>query len=101
MNFAMHKIKPSTLTAGTVKSNLKGTIERFVASDNASLFMTSVKGTPAYWKQLLYDVLAMIKQLGISTYSLTLPCADLRCKKLPYIINKLKNLELKDEEPKN
>ena len=34
-NFAMHKIKPGTLTAGTVKNNFKGTIERFVASDNA------------------------------------------------------------------
>ena len=25
--------------------------------------MNSVKGTP-YWKQFLYDVLAMVKQLG-------------------------------------
>ena len=31
-----------------------------------------------YWKQLLYDVLAMVKQLGIPTYFLTLSCADLR-----------------------
>ena len=35
INFVMHKIKPGTLTAGTVKSNFKGTIERFVARDNA------------------------------------------------------------------
>ena len=68
----MHKIKPGTLTAGTVKSNFKETIERFAFS-----FMNSVKGTPAYWKQFLYDVLAMVKQLAISTYFLTLSCADL------------------------
>ena len=68
INFAMHKIKPGTLTAGTVKSNFKGTIERFVAKDNAFSFMNSVKGTPAYWKQFLYDVLAMVKQLGIHIY---------------------------------
>ena len=43
----MHKIKPGTLTAGTVKNNFKGTIERFVASDNAFSFMSLVKGTPA------------------------------------------------------
>ena len=73
----MHKIKPGTLTAGTVKSNFKETIERFVARDNAFSFMNSVKGTPAYWKQFLYDVLAMVKPLAISTYFLTLSCADL------------------------
>ena len=49
IEFAMHKIKPGTLTARTVKSNFKGTIERFVARDNAFSFMSSVKGTRAYW----------------------------------------------------
>ena len=53
-NLPIHKIKPGALTAGTVKNNLKGTIERFVASENAFLFMGSVKGTPVYWKQFLY-----------------------------------------------
>ena len=48
LSFAMHKIKPDTLTAGAVKINFKGTIEKFFASDNACLFMSSVKGTPAY-----------------------------------------------------
>ena len=72
INFAMHKIKPGTLAVGMVKNNFKGVIGRFVASDNAFLFMSSVKGTPAYWKKFLYDVLAMFKQLGIPTYFLTL-----------------------------
>ena len=58
INFGMHKIKPGTLAAGMVKNNLKGTIERFVASDNPFSFMSSVKKTPAYWKHFLYDVLA-------------------------------------------
>ena len=60
----MHKIKLGKLEAGMVKNNLKGTIERFVASDKLFSFMSSVKGTPPYWKQFLYDVLAIIKQLG-------------------------------------
>ena len=88
-NFAMHKIKPGTLTVGAVKSNFKGTIETLVARGNAFSFLSSVKGTPTYWKQFLYDVLAIIKQLGIPTYFLTLPCADLRWEELPYIITKL------------
>ena len=62
--------------------------------------MSSVKITPAYWKQFLYDVLSMIKQLGIPTYSLALSCADLRWEEQPYIINKLNNLGLSDKELK-
>ena len=62
MNSAMHMINPSALRAGTVKSNFKGTIERYVARDNSFSFMSSVKGTPAYWKQFLYNVLVMVKQ---------------------------------------
>ena len=74
----MHKIKPGKLAVGTVKSNLKGTIERYVARDNALSFMSSVNGTLVHWKQFLYDVLAMIKQVVIHTYFLTLPFADRR-----------------------
>ena len=33
MNFAIHKNKRGTLTTGTFQNNLKGTTERFVASD--------------------------------------------------------------------
>ena len=97
----MHKFKPGTLTVETVKNNFKGTIERFVPSENLFSFMSSVKGTPAYWKQFLYDVVVMIKQLGIPTHFLAFSCADLRWEELPYIINILKNLGLSDAELKN
>ena len=66
INFVMHKNKPVAFTAGMVKNNFKATIEKFVASDNAFSFMSSIKGKPAYWKQFLYDVLAMVKQLRLS-----------------------------------
>ena len=97
----MHKIKPGMLTVGMVKNNLKGTIERFVVSDNELSFMSSVKGTPTYWKRFLYNVLAIVKQLAIPTYFLTLSCADLRWEELPYIINKLNTLSLSDEKLTN
>ena len=86
-------------SAGTVKSNFKGKIERFVARKKAFSFMSSVRGTPAYWKQFLYYVLAMVKRLGIPKYFLTLSYADLRWEELPYMINKLNNLS--DEELKH
>ena len=97
----MHKIKSGTLTAGAVKSNFKESVERFVGSDNTFSFMSSVKGTPAYWKQLLYDVLAMVKQLEVPTYFLTLSRPDLRWEGLPYIVNRLNNFGFTEEELKN
>ena len=96
----MHKIKPGTLTAGTVKSNFKGTIERLVARNNAFSFMSLVKGTPVYQKQFSFNVLVMVKQLGIPTFFLTLSCANLLWEELPHIINKLNDLGLSEEELK-
>ena len=85
----MHKIKPGKITAGTI------------ASGNAFSFMMSVKRTPAYSKQFLYDVLAMFKQLGILIHFLTLSCPDLSWEELSYIINKSKNLDLSNEKIKH
>ena len=97
----MHKIKPGTLTAGTVKNSFTGTTGWFVATDDAFLFISLIKGKSAYWKQLLYDVLAMVKQLGVPTYFLILSSANLRWEELPYIVNKFNNLGLSEEELKN
>ena len=65
-----------------VENSIKGTMERFVASDYGFSFMSSIKGTPAYWKEydVYYDVLAMVKQLGIPTFF----CADPKYEELPY-----------------
>ena len=36
-----------------------------------------MRGSPAYWQNELYDVLAMLRSLGIPTWFLTLSAADL------------------------
>ena len=59
--------------------------------------MSSIKGTPVYWKKCLHQVLAMVKQLGTPTYFLTLPCADLRWDELISIIFKLNHVDISDE----
>ena len=43
----------------------------------------------------------MVKQLGIPAQFLAMPYADLRWEELPYIINKLNNLGVSQEELKN
>ena len=60
--------------------------------------MSPIKGTPAYWKKLLHQVLAMVKQLGTSTFFLTLSCADLGWNELISIIFKLNRVDISDEE---
>ena len=90
----MHKIKPGTLTARTVKNNFKGTIDKLWQVTMHFVFMSSVKGAPAYCKRFLYDVLAMVKQLGTLTYFLTLSCPGLRWEEPPYIIKKSSNFRL-------
>ena len=97
----MQKVRGMQITADTVKQNYKESVKRLLSSENAYSFMSSVKGTPVYWKQFLFEVFAMVKQLGIPTYFLTISCADLRWNEFPYIINKLNNLCLSDEELEN
>ena len=48
INLAMYQTKPGKSTAGPSKNNFKGTIERFVASENVISFMSSVIETQTY-----------------------------------------------------
>ena len=90
-----------TLTAGRVSQNFKETVSGLIANDDAYNFMNQLKGTPAYWKRFLLEVLAMVKQLGLPTYFMTLSCADLRWNEVVDIIQKLKGEEMTEEEIEN
>ena len=76
INVALKKVTSFNMTAGMIGKNYSEAIKICAASDNAYKFMSTVKGTPAYWQHILSDVLAIVKQLGISTYFMTLSCAD-------------------------
>ena len=60
--------------------------------------MNSINGTPAYWKKFLHEVLAMLKQLGLPTFFVTLSYADLRWNELTSIISTSKGETLQEEE---
>ena len=85
------------ITAGILSQNFSDTVKSFIANDEAFHFVNTIKRTPAYWKRFLYKVLAMVKQLGISTFFMTLSCADLHWNELISIIAKLKGENLQDE----
>ena len=61
LHIAPQKIRCSELSASSGKRNYKESSKQLLANDNAFSFMSSVKGIPAYWKQFLLEVLAMVK----------------------------------------
>ena len=88
INIAMKKVCTIQLTAGMLSNNFADTVNSYIASDRGYSFMSPIKRTPAYWKKFLSDVLAMVKQLGLSTFFMTLSCTDLRWYELASIIPK-------------
>lgn len=98
INIAMKIVRGSQVTAGSLSRNFKETVHLFVATDNAYSFLNTIKETPAYWKRFLFEVLAMVKQLGLPTFFLTSSYADLRWNELVSIIAKLNGLDMSDED---
>ena len=101
INIAMRKVTSSQVTAGMLSSNFNEKVKEFIASDQAFTFMNSIKGTPAFSKKFLFDVLAMVKQLGVPTFFMTLSSADLKWNELVSIINKLHKLDMSEEDIEN
>ena len=65
INIAMRKPTSNQFTTGMLSSNFNEKVKEFIASDEAFTFMNSMKGTPAYWKTFLFDVLLM---LGVPSF---------------------------------
>ena len=63
------------ITAGQLRN--PAVVEWLVRNEQAYKFLKNVRGSPAYWQDQLYDVLAMLCMLGIPTRFLTLSAADL------------------------
>ena len=89
VNIAMQKVKSGQLTAGMLSRNFKESVKSFLANDEAYSFMNTVKGAPAYWKRFLFEVLVMLKQLGLPTFFMN---------ELVSIISKLNGLNLSDDD---
>ena len=98
ISIAMKKVSGTSLTAGMLSGNFKEKVKEFIATDQAYTFMNSIKGTPAYWKKFKSECLAMVRQLGIPQFFLTLSCADLRWNELVSIISKLNSVDVKNFE---
>ncbi|XP_066268348.1 uncharacterized protein [Branchiostoma lanceolatum] len=68
------------LNAGVVKN--AANMASLFRTDSAYKFLKNVRGSPAYWQRVLYDLLAMVRQLGTPTWFLTLSAADMHWPKI-------------------
>ena len=68
VNIAIKKACSGNLTAGMLSQDFLKRVKSFVSKNEAYQFMSNIPGTPAYWKKFLFEVLAMVKQLGLPTF---------------------------------
>ena len=97
INIALKKVHGQSVTASQIRSNVQ-TLQNLICQDQACLFLRKIPGTPPYWQRFMYEVVAMVKQLGIPTWFMTLSCADLRWPELFQIISRMQGKDITDEE---
>ena len=101
INIAMKKVRSGHLTAAVLSQNFSEKVKSFIVNNETYHFMNTIKGTPAYWKRFLHEVLAMVKQLGLLTFFMTLSCADLRWNELILVTAKLNGENLEEDDINN
>lgn len=102
INIALRKATSQTstaITAGQLKDDEYR--KQLIQADKAYQFLQTVRGSPAYCKKILYDLLGMIKQLGPFTWFLTLSAADLRWPETICIIAHQFKVKLTKEDIEN
>ena len=87
------------VTAGDLKDPAR--LSELIQRDKAYKLLKQVCGTPAYWQKVHYDVLAMIRQLGIPTWFLTLSAAEMKWPEVIQIIARQYGEILSDEAVSN
>ena len=88
-----------TLTAGALKNTDR--LKQLIMQDQGQRFLQNVRGSPAYCKKLLSNLLAMIRQLGAFTFFLTLSAADLRWPDTICVIASQYNVSLTEQDVKD
>ena len=64
------------LDAGMLKNPQH--LQNLFKKDRAYSFLKNIRGSPPYWQKMFYEVLAMIRTVGIPTWFLTLSAADMK-----------------------
>jgi hypothetical protein len=62
------------------------------------MLLKNIGGSPAYWQMCMFDLLAMVRKLGVFTWFLKLSSADLQWTDIKQIIAQQHGVQLTDEE---
>ena len=84
------------ICAGDVKHT--ESLHHLVKSDQAYKIFKNIRGSPAYYQSLFYDILAMMGQLGTPTWFFTLSAADMQWPDLIQTIARQSGVTLSDED---
>ena len=95
----MKKVNTNQLTAGLLSKYFKESVKSFVVNDEALVLIIPLKVRQHTGN--LFQVLAIVKKLGLATFFMTLSCADLTWNGLVSIITKLNGLNLSQEDISN
>ena len=97
INIALKKVHGQSFTASQVRSNTQ-ILQNLISQDEAYLFLRQIPGSPPYYRKFMCEVVEMVKQLGITTWFMTLSCTDLRWHELFQIIARTNGKNMTDEE---
>ena len=101
INIALKKLHGQPLTASQFRSNDQ-CVKNLIFKDQVYLFLRGIPGSPPYWQKFMYEVIAMVQQLGIpTTWLMTLSCADLQWHELFHILSRVRGENMTDEEIDN
>lgn len=53
---AMRNITSKSLNAGMLFTNFKAKVQHFISQDKVCSFISSIKGTPTYWENVLFKI---------------------------------------------
>ena len=97
INIALKKIQENPVTVSEIKRDVNK-LKSLICQDQAYIFLRQIPGIPPCWQKFMYEVVAMVKKLGIPTLFMTLSCADLRWSELFQIIARTQDKNMTEEE---
>ncbi|WAR02670.1 PIF1-like protein, partial [Mya arenaria] len=97
LSVALRKGRVDNITVKDIKQRVADIIH----SDLGIHFLQKVRGSPAYFNKMLYDLLGMIRQLGPCTWFITLSAADLKWHDTIQIIAEQQGKILSEDEIEN
>ena len=81
------RVRKSNSQSPITLSDINGISDNPDQQQNSYMFMKNIRGTVAYWKDVLFNLIAMIKNLGSPSLFITLSAYDYHWAELANTLN--------------